>query len=428
MAIVRIDVLPVPITLSVRRESLTIFQDDRAGQGVMAFTFDAAGRLVSAFLDGKTYRRSLANDVLEKSAGPQAGLAWRARRLLERHEVQQLEQRAYAFARQVAAYLEADKALQPNDADRATALDFLSRIALYDFARLEAERETYRAIYGRVPIMPPDQYLALALQATEGCSFNACTFCGFYRDRSFRVKSPDEFRRHIIEVKTFLGFSLSLRRSIFLGDANALLIPQPALLDIFDALHRAFDIAPNGLSPAELRAWRAHCSLPMEGVYSFVDAFSTRRKTVDEFAQLAERGLRRVYVGLETGDAELLRFLGKPNTPADVLELVDRLKQAGVHVGVIILAGAGGQAFAEQHVAHTVEVINHMRLGARDLIYFSELIDYPGSEYAQKAAQAGIAPLSVEEIEQQMRVMRAAFRFAGSPPTISFYDVREFVY
>ncbi|MGQ9903350.1 MAG: radical SAM protein [Anaerolineae bacterium] len=409
----------VSINLNLRPGSLTAIEDNRT-----AFTFDEAGRLLSAFVDGRTYRRSLANDVLEKTSLPHPGPGRRLRRLLAPDEVERLENRACQFAADLAALLASHAADGVSPAERNQALEVLTRASAYSFARLAQERDTYRAIYGRVPIMPPDQYMALALQATEGCSFNACTFCGFYRDRRFRIKSPAEFRQHIAQVKAFLGRGLSLRRSIFLGDANALLLPQPALLDIFDALHQAFAL-PSAGAP---QAADGHDRPAMKGVYSFIDAFSTGRKSSDDFAQLGARGLRRVYVGLETGDAELLKFLGKPNTPEDVARLVGRLKQAGLSVGVIVLIGAGGRRFARQHVANTITALNAMPLNAGDVVYLSELVDYPGSAYAQQAALAGIEGLSVEEIEEQMRVMREGVQRAGAGPLVSYYDVREFVY
>ena len=49
--------------------------------------------------------------------------------------------------------------------------------------------------------MPPDQYLAMVLQATEGCHYNQCSFCHFYRDRPFHVKSDAELRAHIEAVR-----------------------------------------------------------------------------------------------------------------------------------------------------------------------------------------------------------------------------------
>ncbi len=408
-----------PIILNTRPESTVIMQN-----GDTSFTFDYEGRLVGAFLNGRNYRRSLANQVLEKQAGPRPGLSGRLRRMLQPAEVQELEDRAYRFAREQASYLPQDG----ESVEKAHAA--LARIGRYDYARLEQERVAFERIYHPVTILPPDQYLALYLQATEGCSYNRCQFCGFYRDRRFRIKSLDEFRAHIRAVREFLGGGLSLRRSIFLGDANALTIPSSRLLPLFDVICDEFAILPVTLDKDGRRRWKAEHPLHFDGIYSFVDAFSMHQKTPALYAELAARGLRRVYVGLESGDPELLRFLGKPNTPGDVVELVQDLKAGGVAVGVIILAGAGGERYAEAHVRETANVVNAMPLDARDLIYFSELVDYPGSSYSQLAREAQIRPLDSVEIEGQMAALRGLFRFrpGAHAPKISYYDVREFVY
>jgi hypothetical protein len=64
------------------------------------------------------------------------------------------------------------------------------------------------------------------------------------------------------------------------------------------------------------------------------------------------------------------------------------------------------------------------------LVYFSELVDYPDSEYSARAREAGIRPLSIEEIEHQMAQMRSGFQFTNkdNSPRVSYYDIREFIY
>lgn len=414
------------VTINARRESTVVMEDNDT-----TFTFDYEGRLLGAYLDGRNYRRSLSNDILEKSNGARPGLGSRVRRWLPKQEVQLLEIRAYNFTGALAEELEhPSPATASESRARESARRALARVSHYNYASLEAERVIYHRIYRPVTILPPDQYLALYLQATEGCSFNACSFCGFYRDRQFRVKTLEEFRQHILDVRGFFGGGLSLRHSIFLGDANALLIPRAKLLPMFDAINAEFAIVPRQLTDEERWAWRAAHPMHLSGIYSFIDAFATRRKTPEDFRELAERGLRRVYVGLESGDAELLRFLGKPNTPAEVLQLVNHVKAGGVAVGVIILVGAGGENYQEPHIRETARVINQMPLDENDLIYFSELVDYPGSAYSVRAAEAGIRALTLGEIEHQMVRLRAGFVFHNLDrvPKISYYDIREFVY
>jgi radical SAM superfamily enzyme YgiQ (UPF0313 family) len=386
-----------------------------------AFTFDYEGRLLGAYLDGRNYRRSLANLVLEKSNGASPGLAHRVRQYLDKQKVQLLEIRAYEFAQGLAEQIKGEDAM-------AEAGAALARVGHYSYGALEHEREAYEKIYKPVTILPPDQYLALYLQATEGCTYNACSFCGFYRDRKFHIKSVEEFRQHILALRRFFGGGLSLRRSIFLGDANALMIPQQTLRAMFDEINHQFSILPGEATPRAEKERQAGPSSYFNGIYSFIDAFSTRRKTVEDFRELHGRGLRRVYLGLESGDPELLRFMGKPHSVEDVEQLVANLKRAEVAVGLVILVGAGGNKYQDAHIAGTVKLVNSLPLDQRDLIYFSELIDYPGSAYGELAQRSGIRPSTMGEIEHQIAEMRAGFRFHEQAPKISFYDIREFVY
>ncbi len=416
------------LLINARREATSILVNSTT-----ALNYDREGRLTGAWIDGRNYRRSLDNRVIEKQEGPQPGLSYRVRRELPPTEARDFLAHLYEMVTEYHAALRdpATRVLgNPSPADGAAVREALDRVSECNPQRLDSDRATFHLIYKPINILPPDQYLALVLQATEGCSYNHCAFCGFYRDRTFRIKPLDEFKQHILDVRSFFGGALSYRKSIFLADANALIIPQDQLLPIFDAINAEFALHPRGLDHDALKAWEAQHPIHFDGIFSFIDAFTTRRKQARDFAALAERGLRRVYIGLESGDADLLRFLGKPNTPDDVVQLVYHLKAGGVAVGLVILAGAGGDRYAPLHVKRTAELVNAMPLDENDLVYFSELVDYPGSEYSARAREAGIRPLSIEEIEHQMAQMRAAFQFANRErsPKVSYYDIREFIY
>ncbi len=295
-----------------------------------------------------------------------------------------------------------------NDQGRAG----FERALAFDAARSAADVAQYYDVYHPVGILPPDQYFSVVLQAAEGCSFNTCTFCTFYKDRPFRIKTPEEFRAHAEAVRHFLGDGLSLRRTLFLGDANALVIPQRMLVPLLDVAREVFDVEALG------------------GVYAFLDGFSGQKKSVEDYATLRQRGLKTVYIGMESGSADLLQFLKKPGQPDDVIDAVRTIERAGVAVGVIVLLGAGGKQHADAHVRETVAALNAMGLDMDDLIYFSELVVSEGMAYAQDAYQAGLDPLSHEERIAQQDAIERQLRFSrdGGTPHISRYDIREFVY
>jgi radical SAM superfamily enzyme YgiQ (UPF0313 family) len=147
-----------------------------------------------------------------------------------------------------------------------------------------------------------------------------------------------------------------------------------------------------------------------------------------EYRLLSHLGLRRVYIGLESGHDPLLAFVRKPGTGADATETVRTIKSAGVHVGVIVMTGLGGRQFAEGHERDTVAVINAMGLGEGDLLYFSDLVEVPTTSYPALAADAQLGPLTGQERTAQRDRIRAGLRFAAAPPQFATYDIREFTY
>jgi len=296
--------------------------------------------------------------------------------------------------------------------DRVVAQEARALLALasrFDAAAARADADRFSLVFGRVGILPPDQYLSLVVQATEGCSFNSCTFCDLYHE-GYRVKTPEEFRQHVGGVMSYLGASASLRsRGIFLGAANALAVPMARLVPIFETLLDELDAA-------------------RRGVCAFVDGFTGARKSVPEYRLLSHLGLRRVYVGLESGHDPLLAFVRKPGSAADATETVRAIKAAGVQAGVIVMTGLGGVQFGEGHERDTVAAVNAMGLGEGDLVYFSDLVEVPSTSYPVMAADANIRPLTREERRRQRDRIRAGLRFAAAPPQFATYDIREFTY
>jgi hypothetical protein len=395
------------LTLSDKPNCLTVSLEHDGKANV--FSFDYAGRLWTALVDDISYRRGLNGKMVAKWQLPAGG---RDRRWLTRAESADLEEQARCLAADLAHDLRDKDQSITNTLPSDRLILGLGRAALFNQERIQADLEGYTQVYQPVGILPPDQYMAVVLQLTEGCSFNTCTFCDFYRDRRFRIKTPQNFASHIRQVHDFLGDGLSLRRTIFLGDANALVTPMPRLLPLIDLIHAEFDVENLG------------------GLFAFLDGFSGEKKTVDDYRRLADLGMKRIYIGMESGNPELLQFLKKPGEPGDMVRAVQAMKSGGIPLGIIVLLGAGGREYARQHVQDTIAVLNRMELDADDLLYFSELIEDEGMQYTRDAYLARLQPLTPEErIEQGEQIeSQLIFDPARGIPHISRYDIREFVY
>lgn len=150
----------------------------------------------------------------------------------------------------------------------------------------------------------------------------------------------------------------------------------------------------------------------------------------DEFACLRRLHLRRVFLGVETGDEALLKWLNKPATPETILATARAAKAGGVQIGVIVLIGAGGERSFESHIDKTVRLLRQMPLGREDYVYLSPLVDVPDTSYAEEAAAAGIRPLTPARMAEQERRIRSAIKFerTGSGPYVARYDISHFVY
>jgi radical SAM superfamily enzyme YgiQ (UPF0313 family) len=397
-------------------------------EGRQIFSFDRGGRLYTAYREGHTFVRGLDHTMIDKWRPPGEPLAPRKiRRLTDEEKEALIEEIRGEVTRAIEALAGRSGEVTLLRVDPTSSvrdvLDWLEKIRAWDGAAYRADRQRFLSVYRPVSILPPDQYLALALQITEGCHWNRCAFCNFYRDRTFRIKPLTEVRAHIRAVKAFFGDSLTLRRRLFLADANALIVPQEKLLPIFDLIGEEFPIAAN-------RRRTAAASPCFDGIYSFMDTQSGGKKSVEDFAALRKRHLRRVYLGVESGDDELLRWVQKPSTAAEALDIVHTLKTAGVNVGVIILVGLGGRRFAASHVEKSLELLNAMPLDSGDIVYLSPLWVHPQSDYMRQAQAEGIRPLGDAELKEQISRLRAGLRFSprARGPRVSIYDVREFIY
>jgi radical SAM superfamily enzyme YgiQ (UPF0313 family) len=182
-------------------------------------------------------------------------------------------------------------------------------------------------------IRPPSEAYSLLLQVAVGCSHNKCTFCPSFKDKRFRIKSHSE----IVEDLEYASRRHDQADKLFLCDGDALIIPQKRLLEILDAI-------------------RKH--LPgIRRVGTYANAKSLLRKSSDELAELKERGLGIVYLGIETGNEELLQKICKGATYDQIVEAGRKVKAAGITLSVTVLLGIGGVEKSMAHASDTARIL-----------------------------------------------------------------------
>ncbi|PIE02040.1 MAG: radical SAM protein [Acidobacteria bacterium] len=184
---------------------------------------------------------------------------------------------------------------------------------------------------------PPSEGRSLIFQVTLGCSWNRCAFCEMYTSKSFKVRSQEEV---FSEIESMSSFAPHTER-VFLADGNAMVLKTSRLLRILDKLKREFQ---------KLRRVTAY-ALPSDVI----------RKTPDELKALYDAGLKMLYVGLESGDDELLGKINKSESQESSIEGCLLARKAGMKLSVMILNGLGGRELSYQHAVNSAQMVNKIQ-------------------------------------------------------------------
>lgn len=194
-------------------------------------------------------------------------------------------------------------------------------------------------IYRGNVIRPPSEGRSLILQVTTGCSHNKCAFCGAY-PQSFSIKSLEELEN---DISWLAQHTDKNRRRLFLADGNALILSTDKLLSIMVTVRKTFP--------------------KMKRVGAYGNAKDILRKTDEELSDLREAGLSTVYIGLESGDNDVLKDMNKDATVEETIEAVQKLNRARIKTSVMALLGLAGadRTKSRKHGILTAEAANKMQ-------------------------------------------------------------------
>jgi len=225
---------------------------------------------------------------------------------------------------------------------------------------------------------PPSEADALILQATVGCSWNHCTYCDMYRDKSFRVRPLDESLADLRAAAAEVGPHV---RKLFVADGDALVLPTDHWRAILDEARALF---PN-----------------LKRVSCYAMARNVSAKSSEELTELRERGLTTLYIGPESGDDITLKRIAKGDTFEGHVRAAEKAHAAGMKLSVIALLGIAMER-SEEHAEATAKLVTEM-----DPAFFAALTVtvVPGTPLAKLRQKGRFEVPAIEGLLGELRTM-----------------------
>jgi len=224
---------------------------------------------------------------------------------------------------------------------------------------------------------PPSEAYSLILQVSLGCAWNKCAFCEMYSSKKFRLRPEEEV---FAEIESLSSHANSIRK-VFLADGNAMVLSFDKLSRLLDKLNETFP---------KLNRVSAY-ALPRD----------IESKSDEELQILAAKGLKLLYVGIESGDDELLEVINKGENFESTSKALQKPRNAGIKLSVMILNGLGGQNYSEQHAINSAKLVNEIQPEFLSTLVLS----YPyGETHFKQKFKGEFIPLNTIELIAEMKV------------------------
>ena len=225
---------------------------------------------------------------------------------------------------------------------------------------------------------PPSEARSLIIQVTVGCAHNGCTFCTMYKDKKFRIRSKEEIFRDLREMAEVYG-DYPLR--IFLADGDALTLPTEMLLAILAEIHRLFT--------------------KVQRVTAYGTALDVIRKSEEDLTALKDAGLAMIYMGAESGDEDILKWVKKGITRDQMIQAGEKLHRTGIELSLTLISGLGGRQYLQEHARESAWLVSRMK---PEYLGFLTLMLEEGAPILDEIRNGKMELLSPEDVVEEMRI------------------------
>lgn len=262
-------------------------------------------------------------------------------------------------------------------------------------------------------IRPPSEATSILVRITRSCHWNKCAFCPVYKHEPYSIRTVDEIKRDIDSMaaardwitRRMNGRNAAAARhrvdddeldatcgelmqfwmfhglqSVFLQDADALVLRTPQLVEILDRLRAAF--------PTITR------------ITSYSRAATLSRKSPDEFNALRAAGLNRIHAGMESGSDEVLAQMQKGVTQEKHIQAGRRVIAAGIELSEYFMPGLGGRELSQEHALQSANLLNAVN---PTFLRIRTTVPVPGTPLHDMMTEGRWTPMTEEEKVRELR-------------------------
>jgi len=287
------------------------------------------------------------------------------------------------------------------------------------------------------PIRPPSEGrdFSLLTRATRNCPWNRCEFCSIYKDKKFEYRSVEEIKQDIDVARAIsdeirasswrLGYGgrvtdevvvgivqgtpeiygtdsaepeeraarvhclvnvanwlASGARTVFLQDANTLIMRPPELIEVLKYLKETFPT--------------------IERITSYARSKTAAQRSLEELKALHQAGLSRLHVGLESGSDDVLAEMQKGVTAEEHVIGGRKIVESGISLSEYVMPGLGGRKWSERHARETARVLNQIDPA---FVRLRSLIAREGIPLQRKIELGEFELLTEDEVVDEIRLL-----------------------
>jgi len=241
----------------------------------------------------------------------------------------------------------------------------------------DRESDSYSG-FEQGPIRPPSEAYSLLVRVTRNCPWNRCTFCPVYKGTKFSRRPVEHVKEDIdavfrrVEtfreladergrvpasevrkladevdadrspafVAAFNWYFAGGMQSVFIQDANSLIIKPSDLVEILKHLKKRFP--------------------QIQRITSYARSQTIARTKEEDLKAIGDAGLNRIHIGLESGSDDVLKMIKKGVTKEMHIRAGIKVKNAGIELSEYYMPGLGGKKYLRKHALETADALNQI--------------------------------------------------------------------